>query len=251
MPGTKRVRARIIGEQRAAKEVARAGAAVLEARRCRRLTQSALARQAGLSRARLAALEAGRGGGAPAQVWFALGEALGIYLRFEFGRDPQAQPRDAGHLDIQELLLRVAKLAGWERVFEARSGGWSSDRSVDVRLLDRNGRRLVIGECWNTFGDLGEATRSSERKARDAMEQAVAIAGNGAPYEVGLVWIVRDTSANRALVNRYAHIFESRFPASSRAWVDALTSGGPLPAQPGLIWSDVRATRLFARRRSR
>jgi transcriptional regulator with XRE-family HTH domain len=251
MPGARRPRARIVGLQRAEKEVVRAGSAVLDARRRRKLSQATLASQIGMSRARLAAIEAGRGGGAPAEVWFALGEALGIYLRFEFGRDPQVELRDAGHLDIQELLLRLAKPAGWERAFEARSGSWSSDRSVDVRLLDRKGRRLVIGECWNTFSDLGEATRSSERKIRDAQQQAVAVAGEGEPYPVGLVWIVRDTAANRAMVAKYEHIFEGRFPGSSPAWVRAVTNRGPMPTQPGLVWCDVNATRLFARRRSK
>ena len=150
MAGAKRPRARIVGGQRADKEVARAGSAVLVARRRRKFSQGSLAKQIGVSRARLAAIEAGQGGGAPAEVWFALGEALGIYLKFEFGRDPQAELRDAGHLDIQELVLRAAKAAGWERAFEAKSGGWSSDRSVDVRLVDRKGRRVVVGECWNT-----------------------------------------------------------------------------------------------------
>jgi Helix-turn-helix. len=250
MAGGKRTRAAIVGEQRAAAVAVQLGGAVRSARRQRRLSQAALARLVGISRQRLSDLEVGRGAAAPAEVWFALGEALGIYLRFEFGRDPQAELRDAGHLDIQELLLRVAKPAGWERAFEARSGGWSSDRSVDVRLLDRKGRRLVIGECWNTFGDLGEATRSSERKLLDAEQQAVAIAGDGAPLQVGLVWIVRDTRANRALVQRYPQIFESRFPGSSQAWIRALTGGGPMPTTPGLIWCDVKATRLFARRRA-
>ena len=114
------------------------------------------------------------------------------------------------------------------------------------------GRRLVISECWNTFGDLGAATRSSERKVKDAEEQAVAIAGDGPPFEVGLCWIVRDTKANRALVARYEHIFEAKFPGSSAQWLRALTEpGAPLPKQPGLVWSDVNATRLIARRRTR
>ena len=250
MPGIKRPAARIIGRQRAAKELLRAGQVVLEARHRRRRTQASLAKEVGISRSRLAAIEAGRGGGAPADVWFALGEALGIHLRFEFGRDPQAELRDAGHADIEELVLRLAKPAGWERAWEARSGGWGSDRSVDVRLIAHRRRRIAIVECWNTFGDLGEAGRSSDRKVRDTLQYAVAIAGDGEAFEVGLVWIVRDTRANRDLVNRYAHIFESRFPGSSRAWVNALTRGGPMPAQPGLIWCDVNATRLFARRRA-
>ena len=205
-----------------------------------------------MSRQRLGDLENGKGRSAPPELWFALAEALGLYLRFEFGRDPLAVLADAGHLDIQELILRVARPAGWEeRAFEARSHGWRSERSTDVRLVDRKGRRLVINECWNTFGDLGAATRSSDRKLRDAEQLAVATAGDGPPFEVGLCWIVRDTAANRALINRYRHIFESRFPGSSQAWVKAITAGGPIPSQPGLIWCDVRATRLFARRGGR
>ena len=227
------------------------GASVRAGRKRRRITQAALAKAVGISRQRLGDLENGRGTAAWLEVWFALAEALGISLRFELGRDPQAELRDAGHLDIQELLLKVTRPAGWEQAFEARSGWWGSDRSVDVRLLDRKGRRLVIGECFNTFGDLGDATRSSTRKIRAAEQQAVAIAGDGEPLEVGLVWIVRESAANRALVARYGHIFESRFPGSSHGWLKALTHGGPMPAQPGLIWCDVRATRLFARRRRR
>lgn len=248
MPGVKRSRTRIVGQQRAALAAAKAGSELVQARKRRRLTQAALAGRIGISRARLAAIEAGRGGGAPLEVWFSLAEALGRYLRFEFARDPLQEPSDAGHLSIQELVLRVAQPAGWERAFEARSRASGSDRSVDVRLLDRIGRRLVIAECWNTFGDLGAAARSSNDKVRDAEQQAVAIAGEGEPFEVGLVWIVRDTKANRALVNRYEHIFATRFPGSSAQWVATLTKRGPMPKEPGLVWCDVNATRLFARR---
>ena len=215
------------------------------------MKQASLAARVGISQARLADIEAGRGGGAPLEVWFALAEALGRYLRFEFARDPLQEPSDAGHLPIQELVLRVAHAGGWERAFEARSRALGTDRSVDVRLLDRIGRRLVIAECWNTFGDLGAAARSSNDKVRDAEQQAVAIAGEGEPFEVGLVWIVRDTKANRALVNRYEHIFATRFPGSSAQWVATLTRRGPMPKEPGLIWCDVNATRLFARRNGR
>jgi hypothetical protein len=120
---------------------------------------------------------------------------------------------------------------------------------VDVRLIDRRARRLVVAECWNTFGDLGAASRSSNSKLRDAEEQAVAVAGDGQPFQVGLRWVVRDTKRNRAIVSRYEQIFTARFPGSSVAWVNALTNGGPMPRLPGLVWCDVRATRLFAHRR--
>jgi hypothetical protein len=151
---------------------------------------------------------------------------------------------------MQELVLRVAKPGGWERSWESRLAAWGSDRSVDVRLIDRRHRQIAIIECWNTFGDLGQAERSSDIKVRDAGQYAVAVAGGGEPFEVGLAWIVRDTKANRALVQRYPHIFESRFPGSSRGWLEALTRG-PMPSQPGLMWCDLRATRFFARRSPR
>jgi hypothetical protein len=184
--------------------------------------------------------------------WFAIAKALDRYLKFEFARDPQAELADAGHLDIQELLLRVSRPGGWEQLIEARSRAFGSDSSVDVKLVDRRGRRLVVGECWNTFGDLGAASRSSDRKLRDAEEQAVALAGDGETFQVGLLWIVRDTKANRALVERYPQIFEARFPGSSVQWLRALTQlKKPLPTQPGLVWCDVRSTKLFARRRNR
>jgi len=223
---------------------------VAAGRKRRRLAQQGLSTKVGISRSRLADIEAGRGAAAPSEVWFALAEALGRYLKFEFARDPHAELADAGHLDMQELLLRVAVGGGWERAFEARSRASGSDRSVDVRLIDRRGRRLIVAECWNTFGDLGAATRSSNSKVRDAEEQAVAVAGDGQPFQVGLCWVVRDTKRNRELVARYEQIFTARFPGSSAAWVNALTNGGPMPHQPGLVWCEVRATGIFSHRRA-
>jgi transcriptional regulator with XRE-family HTH domain len=210
------------------------GRALRHARERRRLGQLALAQRVGLSQARLADLEAGRGGGAPAEVWFALGEALGLFLRFEFGRDPQAELRDAGHLDIQDLVVRTATPTVWKAAWESRSGS----RSIDVRLEDRANQRIVIVECWNTFGDLGEAIRSSDHKMREVADR-----------EHGLLWVVRDTKANRELVDRYAKLLDSRFTGSSVEWIRALVVGVPMPNEPGLVWCDVRATRLFARRR--
>jgi hypothetical protein len=171
-------------------------------------------------------------------VWFALAEALGLYLRFEFGRDPQAELRDAGHLDIQELVVGVAAAAGWKAEWESRSGR----RSIDVRLEDRQRRRILIVECLNTLGDLGDAMRSSDYKVREA---------EGQWPEVGLLWVVRDSQANRQLVGRYWRLLESRFSGSSAAWLKALVVGDPMPGKPGLVWSDLKATRLFARRRAR
>ena len=248
-PTKRRPQAAIVGDQRARQATARLGQEARAGRRRRRLTQQALAERVGISRQRLGDLEAGRGLALPAPVWFALAEALGRYLRFEFGRDPLTELVDAGHLAIQELVIRIAKAAGWEVQFEARSRAWGSNRSIDVRLINRRLRRIVIVECWNTFGDLGAATRSSNAKVSDEEQHAVAIAGDGKAFDVGLVWVVRDTRANRELIHRYPTVFAIKLPGSSAGWVKAITdASAPLPNAPGLIWCDVNATRLVARR---
>ena len=251
MAKTKRPDAAISGANIARTAAINTGAEVRLARKRRRLTLAALSLRVGISRARLAEIEVGHGGGAPLEVWFALAQALDRYLKFEFARDPQADLVDAGHLAMQELVIRVAKAAGWEVQFEAPSRAWGSNRSVDVRLVDPQLRQIVIVECWNTFGDLGAATRSSNAKVRDEEQHAVANAGEGEPVRVDLVWIERDTKANRALVARYPGLFATRLPGSSSQWLKALTTRVNPPSQPGLVWCDARATRLFARRATR
>jgi hypothetical protein len=214
------------------------------------MRQESLAARVGISQARLADLEAGRGGGAPFEVWFGLGEALGRPFRAEFVRDRLEEPADAGHLAIQELVLKLGRRAGFDGRFEFPTRPTDPARSSDAPLLDRRGRRLILVECWNTFGDLGAAVRSSDRKLADARSLAVALGGDKGPFEVGLCWVVRDTARNRELLGRYRHIFQSRFAGSSAQWVKTLTAGAPIPAEPGLVWCDVRFTRLFARRSS-
>jgi hypothetical protein len=86
--------------------------------------------------------------------------------------------------------------------------------------------------------------------ARKAAELEAIAAGRWGPdVRVAVVWVVRATARNRALVGRYPGIFTARFPGSSRGWVTALTDGEPSPAEPGLVWCDVAATRLAEWRR--
>jgi hypothetical protein len=108
---------------------------------------------------------------------------------------------------------------------------------------------MILVECWNTIGDVGAAARSTNRKRSDLEDLATARWGEEA--QVGVVWVVRSSARNRALLQRYPEVFAARFPGSSQAWLRALTGGSaPLPTEPGLVWSDVGATRIFAWRRS-
>ncbi len=250
MASSKRTGAQVRGHQAGLTASITLGRSLRASRLRRRLTQSALAERVGLSRARIGQLETGDALGASVVTWFTLAEALDRPFRVEFGRDPTEQPADAGHLAMQELVLRLGRGAGYAGTFELPTRLSDPSRSTDVRLLDRQRRRLVLVECWNTFGDLGAAARSSDRKRSEAEAVAVALGPDDTPMTVGVCWVVRDTRRNRELLTRYPHIVESRFPGSSAAWVRALTSAEPLPEGSGLIWSDLRATRLFARRRA-
>ncbi len=166
-------------------------------------------------------------------------------LQVTFGRDRLDEPADAGHLAIQELVLHVGRAAGYAGSFELATRPAEPWRSADVGLRDDRRRRLVLVECWNTIGDIGAAARSSDRKRAEA-EALVAARWGDAPAGVGVVWVVRATARNRALVARYPEVFAARFPGSSVAWVRALQRGDPPPPAPGLAWCDVPATRFFA-----
>ena len=117
-----------------------------------------------------------------------------------------------------------------------------------MALVDDARRRLAVVKRWNTIGDIGGAARSSTRNAAEAEALASARWGE-AQHRVGLVWVVRATARNRGLVALYPEVFTARFPGSGAAWTHALTVGGEVPAQPGLVWSSVDGTRLFAWRK--
>ena len=164
-----------------------------------------------------------------------------------FGRDITDGPADAGHLAIQELVLRLGRAAGYSGSFELASRPAESWRSIDVGLADPGRRRMLLVECWNTIGDVGAAARSSERKRADL--DAMAAGRWGPDVSVNVLWVVRATARNRTLIDRYPEVFRARFPASSRAWVDCLATGTDPPPEPGLVWCDVGATRIFEWRR--
>ena len=181
------------------------------------------------------------------EVWFALGQALGIPLRVEYGRDAAEDPFDAGHLAMQELALRLGREAGRGRTFELPTKPANPSLSVDVCVRDDAQRVLIIEECWNSFGSINAAVRSTKRKIAEAEQMAAAIGGDLGPYRVAAVWIVRDTRRNREILGRYPEVFASAFTGSSRQWVRALTAPyAPIPRELGLVWCDLRATRLSA-----
>ena len=249
MATRKRMARRLEGDREAQAIAATLGAQAAATRRSMRSKQADVAARIGISRGRLGDLEQGRGEGAPLGLWIAVGLAIGRPLRLEFSRPTEPSTADAGHLAIQELVLRLGRRASYARSFELSTRPSDPSRSTDVGLRDDERRVLILVECWNTIGDLGAAARSTSRKVAEARELAVA-AGGERPFAVRAVWVVRATARNRALVGRYPEVFGARLPGSSVRWVAALTTGAALPPdEPGLVWCDVGATRLLAWRR--
>jgi transcriptional regulator with XRE-family HTH domain len=226
------------------------GASVKAGRMRLRITQAELARRVGVHQSWISRIELGRGQAAPLALWTALGVGLGRPLAVSFTR-PLGEPRepiDAGHLAMQERLLTLARATGRTASFELPTRPSDPSRSIDVCVRDARHRVLIIEEAWNTFGDLGAATRSTDRKAAEAADLAAMI-DDGPPHRVASVWIVRPSSSNRALIARYPSIFRAACPGSSRAWASALALGGVPPVGRGLVWLDPVSGRIHEWRR--
>lgn len=238
-----------VGRRRGSAALATIGSRVAAARKVRGWSQRELAQRLGVTQARVSQIEAGEGDGVPAHVWFATADALGIALRFEFGRDPLQELEDAGHLELQEFMLELGRRTGRSRSFELTIRA-SPGYSVDVCLRDDAQRLLILEECWNTFGNLGASVRSTRRKIAEMEELAISIGGERGPYNVAACWVIRDAPRNRAVVERYPQIFNATFVGSSAEWVRALVRPGTRPPRgPGVVWCDPSANRVWPLRR--
>ena len=246
MPRSKRPEIAIAAELILLERRAVIGTAIKEARLRRRWTQTKLGKVASLSRSIVARIERAETR-LDIEVLQRLALALDVPLIVDLGRDPQRDVADAGHLAIQELVLRLARHSERTRRFELPTKPSEPWRSADIAIGTAREHAAVDIECWNTFGDFGAATRSSHRKIVELAELAVAAWGPDA--RATCCWVVRATKRNREIVAKYPEVFARAFPGSSAKWVAALTRGGPIPTEAGLVWCDVRATRLFAWRK--
>lgn len=223
------------------------GVRVRTARKRRGWSQRELGNKVDLSPSRIGQIERGFGAGVSLEIWFALGQALGLPFKVEFWRDALQDVADAGHLAIQELALRLGRVIGANGTFELATRPSNPTYSVDVCLRDDRRRVLIIEECWNTFGNINASVRSTRRKIAEAEQLAIALGGDRGPYRVAAVWIVRDTRRNREILARYPEVFAATFVGSSARCVAALTDSTTRPPDElGLVWCDNSATRLFA-----
>ncbi len=231
------------GRREALALAATIGGTVRLERRRRRMTQAELAQRVGVDQSRISQLELGRAMFAPLATWVALGIALGRPLSVAFSRALEVEPADAGHLAMQELVLRLARRNDWRGTFELPTRPSDPSRSIDVCVRDDHRRVLIVVECWNRIGDVGSAARSTARKIAEA-EALAAVSDRGPGYVVRACWLLRPTAANRRLLRDHPEVFRSRFPGSSVAWTRSLEHGMEPPAEPGIAWLDVAAGRV-------
>jgi transcriptional regulator with XRE-family HTH domain len=235
-------------ERRWRERRARIGGDIKAIRIRRKWSQDELGRRSGVGRSVVSRAERGVGS-LDLDALERICVALGVALVLSIGRDPVEDVADAGHLAMQELVLRLGREAGFRAQFELATRPAEPWRSADVVLGDDRRKVAIDVECWNTFGDIGAGSRSSTRKVAE-LEQ-LAIARWGEEGRAALVWIVRSTARNHALLARYPETIAARFPASSSAWVEALTNGGQIPKASGLVWCDLATGRLHPWRRPR
>ena len=152
---------------------------------------------AGVSQSEISRIEAGLATYASIELWMRVALILERRPRFEVSNDPRQEPTDAGHLGIQELVLRLARQTGRHGIFELPTRSAEAWRSTDVGIRDERHRALILVECWNMIGDIGAAARSTSRKLVEAEQLAVASGGDHSYPGRGLLGCEGDEAQSR------------------------------------------------------
>lgn len=245
---------RTLGRQRATYLAARLGRALKDSRLARRFTQAQVAERAGVSQAFWSRLERGLVTTASLETLAASAAAVDVQLAAFIEARPGADlPRDIEHVRRQEVVVTIAAGGGWharpERPIDPTA---ARSRSIDVlleRVPAKGGREIAVVEIEDLLADVGEVFRGlADKVAAIEREQGPGSVRDDMSRVAGLL-ILRATRRNRETVHRLGAVFKTRFPASSAAWLRALSSAaGPMPDRDGFAWSSVRGHRLFATR---
>jgi len=233
----------------------RLGAALREARRASGRLQREASVEAGVSQPRFSELERGLGASASLATWTAAAEALGEQLvAFLEHVSGGSLPRDYEHLKRQQLVVSAAMRGGWEPTPESPiDPNALRSRSIDVFLARRYRREAAAVEIWDWFNDVGAAMRGLDDKVAAVRRGLGPDAdGDNEAWRVRGLWVVRGTRRNRELVRELHDLVASKFAGSAIAWLAALEDpAAAMPASTGLLWTDVKGTRLIAGRLGR
>ena len=229
------------GRARARYLAKRIGTGLHESRLGSRLTQEDASGRAGISQTSWSRIERGMTTVASFETLASCAAAVGTQLAsFIEARAGSDLPRDIEHLRRQELVIATAGGGGWSARPELGidPDAWRS-RSIDVYLSRFADREIAVVEIVDLLADAGADLRGLTDKVA-AVRRA-----SPADSRVRGLFVLRATKRNRAVVAELAGLFGARFPASSRAWLDALTSPtNAMPDSDGLLWSSVSGSEL-------
>jgi transcriptional regulator with XRE-family HTH domain len=176
--------ARHEGERETRALCARLGSELRAARLRKRLTQAQVGVLIGVHQSRISQMERGFGANSSVGIWIAFGIAVGRPLAISTSRSLIAEPREAGHLAAQELVLRLARAHGIPGSFELQTRPAPNATYIDVCLRNDRHRVLEVIEIWNAFEEIGAGARNFKRKLAEAQAIAVVAGGDGEPYRV-------------------------------------------------------------------
>ena len=203
------------------------------------ISQAALAAVAGISRAYLCEIEAGRA--EPSlDVLSALAAVLGRRLTIGFAPDTDPLVRDRHQAPIVEGLLSILH-ARWRPalevpVFRPVHG------VIDVVLQEQPPRTIVCVEVESAIRRIEATMRWGEQKARALLVSGPITSEGSPPPTVSRVLALPSTRANREIVSTFRASIQATFPADPADVYRALTTAdAPWPGA-GLLWFAVSGT---------
>ena len=212
-----------------------------EARLALRMTQRDAADRAGIAQASWSRVERGAAPTASLETLASCAAAVEVQLAAFIEARPGADlPRDLEHLRRQQLVVALARRGGWTaRPEVAIDPDARRSRSIDVQLRRHGLDEQVVVEIEDLVTDAGAVFRNLADKVA-AIRRASPVGSR-----VRGVVVLRATARNRATLSAFPDLFRSRFPASSTAWLRALTQPtAPMPDADGLLWSSRQGDRL-------
>jgi transcriptional regulator with XRE-family HTH domain len=226
---------------------ARFASSIRALRQHRGWRQDDLAREAGVSRAVVAAIEQGRGDRVTLRTLGRIADALGsrVTCRIEWRGDALDRLIDADHAALVEQIVRRLTRLGWTCATEVSFNVFGERGSIDVLGTHSAGAILVV-EAKTSIPDVGRMLMTLDRKRRLAPRLATE-RGVAARY-VGRLLVVRDSGTSRRRVTMHASTFASAFPLRGPAMTHWLR--GPEGEAAG-IWFLPLDAHAVVKRRSR
>lgn len=211
------------------------------------ISQAALSRASGISRAEICRLE--KGERSPAFLTLALlAEALDADLSVRLLPGAGIPIRDRFQARMIETLLATLH-PRWTR-FPEVPVRTPARGVVDLVIGDRTANLLVAVEAESGIRRLEQQLRWANEKAMGLASTelaALARADPDVPVEISQLLLLRSTRGTRQVVQEFGRTVAAAYPAPTRAVLEALSgSARPWPG-PGIVWVSIdgRTARLM------